>query len=189
MLPTGIGCCKTLFSFDYTNNPLTSIPDEIQLAGPAVLIDYLGRFFAAGPPPACVELPGAFDSKSRELDLDQLGLEAVPPYVFSLGYLQSLSARKNRLAWLAPEISLLRRLTQLNLDTNFLHELPLELCLCPLTELGLLNNPWEHPPAEVICEPFPPICNGTRCRREHVGSVVGGAAARRTKLERKSQMT
>ena len=31
MLPTGIGRCKVLFTFEFANNPLGAIPPEIQV--------------------------------------------------------------------------------------------------------------------------------------------------------------
>ena len=31
MLPTGIGRCKVLFTFEFGNNPLGAIPTEIQV--------------------------------------------------------------------------------------------------------------------------------------------------------------
>ena len=106
--------------------------------------------FAAGPPPGREGLPEAFKGKSRALNLDRLGLDQVPPYVYGLGYLEGLSARGNRLAHLAPEIGLLRGLRRLDLEGNVIRRLPLELCLCTaLEELGLALNAWEEPPPEV----------------------------------------
>jgi Leucine-rich repeat (LRR) protein len=122
----------------------------LQAAGSAVLIDYLGRLYAAGPPPGREGLPEAFRGKSRALNLDRLGLDQVPPYVYGLGYLEGLSARGNRLAHLAPEVGLLRGLRRLDLEGNAVRRLPLELCLCTaLEDLGLALNAWEEPPPEV----------------------------------------
>ena len=56
----------------------------------------------------------------------------VPPYVFGLAYLEALSVRRNAIALLPPEMSLLRRMTRLDVESNLLRALPLELCLCPL---------------------------------------------------------
>ena len=56
----------------------------------------------------------------------------VPAYVFGLAYLEALSVRRNAIALLPPEMSLLRRMTRLDVESNLLRALPLELCLCPL---------------------------------------------------------
>ena len=52
--------------------------------------------------------------------------------MFGLAYLEALSVRRNAIALLPPEISLLRRMKRLDVESNLLRALPLELCLCPL---------------------------------------------------------
>ena len=149
MLPTGIGMCKNLDDFEYEDNPFDAIPPEILKQGSKLLIDYLSRFCIAGPPPGYEHIVGAFDGKTRSLNLDNLQLEHVPPYVYGLGYIEELSCKRNAIVDLPSEISLLRNLKKLRLESNLLRSLPLELCLCPLDELDLLFNNWEEPPAEV----------------------------------------
>jgi len=64
-------------------------------------------------------------------------VQAIPPYVYGLGYLEELSACRNQLFELPPEVSLLRALRRLDLEGNLIKRLPLELCLCPLEHLNL----------------------------------------------------
>ena len=77
MLPTGLGMCGSLASFAFGDNPLGSVPKEVVGAGAATLIDYLARFFRAGPPPGCEKLPGAWEGKSKALDLEGFHLQEV----------------------------------------------------------------------------------------------------------------
>jgi len=78
MLPTGIGMCKGLHTLVYDGNPLDKMPLEL-LSAPRAVLDYLKRLFKAGPPPAAVARPGAWEGKSRCLNLDDLGLQAPRP--------------------------------------------------------------------------------------------------------------
>ena len=68
-------------------------------------------------------------------------MQAIPPYVYGLGYLEELSACRNQIVELPPEVSLLRALRRLDLEGNLLKRLPLELCLCPLEHLNLAVPP------------------------------------------------
>jgi leucine-rich repeat protein SHOC2 len=149
ILPTGIGMCTELSNFEFHSNPFGSIPGEVIKAGAAVLIDYLKRFFKAGPPPGCEKLPGAWLGKSKVLDLEGFFLYELPPYVYGLGYVEALLLKRNNISQLLPEVSLLRNMQRLDLESNQLRTLPLELCLCPLVELNLALNNLEEPPLEV----------------------------------------
>ena len=149
MLPTGIGKCKGLVNFEFHENPFGSIPSEVINAGGPKLIEYLGCFFEAGPPPGCEKLPGAWQGKSKFLNLEGFHLVEVPPYVFGLGYLEVLSFKRNSISQLPPEVSLLRHMQRLDLESNLLRALPVELSLCPLVELKLGLNNLEEPPLEV----------------------------------------
>ncbi|KAJ1475767.1 hypothetical protein T484DRAFT_1827285, partial [Baffinella frigidus] len=101
MLPTGIGMCKDLADLLYEGNPLDKMPLEL-LSNPRAVMDYLGRLFVAGPPPGFVPAAGVWIGKTKCLNLDDLALQAIPPYIYGLGYLEELSARHNQLADLPP---------------------------------------------------------------------------------------
>ena len=149
MLPTGIGKCANMVNFEFHTNPFGSIPGEVVSSGAIMLVDYLRRFFEAGPPPGCEKLPGAWQGKSRELNLEGFHLVEVLPYVYGLGYLEALNISRNSIPQLPPEISLLRKMQRLNVESNLLYALPLELCLCPLIDLKLVLNNLEEPPLQV----------------------------------------
>src|SRR5262245_25523974 len=63
----------------------------------------------------------------EDLDLDDLGLTALPPEVGELTWLKSLSLFNNRLTSLPTEIGHLKSLTSLDVRQNRLTNLPNEL--------------------------------------------------------------
>eukprot|EP00055_Hartaetosiga_balthica_P013913 m.73681 g.73681 ORF g.73681 m.73681 type:complete len:135 (-) comp8426_c0_seq1:611-1015(-) len=63
-------------------------------------------------------------SKTGVLALQGLGLSQVPPKVFELNKLRSMSLAENKLETLPPELSMLKDLKTLQLNSNLLEDLP-----------------------------------------------------------------
>jgi internalin A len=80
-------------------------------------------------------------SRSKELDLSELGLTFVPKEVGKLTHLEELSLSDNTLTALPNEIADLTRLKKLYLNENQFADFPLVVCkLTRLEKLGLISN-------------------------------------------------
>ena len=86
-------------------------------------------------------IASAAQSGRSELSLNGLGLEEIPPQLWSLTRLTRLNLQLNELRRLPPEIGSLTNLEHLSVDSNLLDELPPELgVLTRLRRLDLASN-------------------------------------------------
>lgn len=86
---------------------------------------------------AAARIRHAYDGKEQELDLSYLDLSSVPPEIWSVSSLRTLSLENNKFLELPKEIKKLRLLSSLNLSSNLIESLPCEIG--QLEELRLLN--------------------------------------------------
>ncbi|WP_367872719.1 COR domain-containing protein [Luteolibacter sp. Populi] len=89
-------------------------------------------------------------TSDRELDLNKLGLAALPPEIGHLAFLKKLSFDSNQICEIPPEIGQLASLTQLRIFNNQLTAIPLEITRLPkLSKLDLSFNQISVIPPEI----------------------------------------
>jgi hypothetical protein len=99
---------------------------------------------------ARVRIQEALESNQRYLNLNGLGLTALPAELYQLTTLTDLNLADNRLDELPPELCALSNLQRLTLSGNHLVHVPPELaCLGKLTELNLARNRLANLPVEL----------------------------------------
>ncbi|ADW71156.1 leucine-rich repeat-containing protein (plasmid) [Granulicella tundricola MP5ACTX9] len=143
-----------------SNNRLSKLPDEIALLEQLTELDVSDNLLT--------ELPPQIGNLSN-LEMLSVGhnrLSELPPSIGQLTALRELRVNDNKLRKLPAEIGQLTKLRRLHLQQNRLTELPLEFtCLEALAEwnakpnrlppsgsdgLKAGQNPWIHPPEEIV---------------------------------------
>ncbi|XP_026468444.1 leucine-rich repeat and calponin homology domain-containing protein 3-like [Ctenocephalides felis] len=143
-IPESVGALQSLSYLDLSRNHLTTLPREICLLPLEVLLVSNNRL---------VSLPDELGRMSQlsELDASCNFLAHLPVRIGELRKLRVLNLRSNALVYLPLEVVNLK-LVSLNLSSNRISMLPVEMRLMEnLIELDISHNPLTVPPAN-LCE-------------------------------------
>lgn len=149
-IPPELVQLSNLRVFRLDNNPDLPLPSEIvvQRFDAQVILDYLQE--KAVITEALHRIEQAKEKSASMLNLEGLGLTAVPPELAQLSKLKILNLNNNELATIPSELAKLSSLEILFVSENMLITVPYELAkLSNLKELHLNNNQLKSIPSEL----------------------------------------